>query len=404
MAPTTDLTQSNPRLPQKRRPIITAEQVRTVVDGLALQGRIMLRLMLLQYLDPLQEDLDYMAMDRPDPRFHAGGKPTRPYLSRDAVEAITTRLDQYRGQIRHRRERAWLQKEVLGKQIRRSETLLRIGERLLRERFGISADDLQAVKQQARTAVPKPEIRELEGRWDREEISEDEYRAKRLRIEYQAQIRRLDRERRRLDLAIRELDTVNDAALQDHEIAQIWGIPLSSLAGRKVKYLQQYLEGIQKLAQQAAPGAAAGQPPIDLWKETFLALSVTPIERTPAVYDGLQGTEAALIEKLTEYANGLIAEEKESQFWLTITQETSHLVEHGSRLKSLFALQRLSAILSDMEAPEEALEEELVARVSPKAKEETPALPEKPAVSDDANASVLQHFLGEDHTDTRARR
>jgi hypothetical protein len=401
---TTNLPSSHARAPKRREPVITAEQVRTVVDSLPIQGRIMLRLLLLQYLDVLQEDLEHMAMDRPDPRFHAGGKPTTPYLSRDAVEAITTKLEQYRGQIRHRRERAWLQREVLGKQIARSEMLIRIAERLLRERFGVSADDLQSVKQQARAAVPKPEIRELEGRWERGEVSEEDYRGRRLRIEYQAHIRRLERERRRLDLAVRELNIVNDAPLQDHEIAQIWGIPLSSLAGRKVKYLQQYLEGIQRAAQQAAPAAAVGQPPVDLWKETFLALASSPIQRTPAAYDGLQGTEGALIEKLTEYANGLFAEEKEGQFWLTITQETSHLVEHGSRLKSLFALQRLSAILSDMEAPEETVEEDLLARVSPKARQEAAALEEKPPGQAEVDASVLQHFLGEDHTDTRARR
>jgi hypothetical protein len=383
--------------------LLTAEQVENVIAALPLQGRIMLRLLLLQYLDVNQEEIEYMAADRPDPRFHAGGKSTLTYLSREAVEGIAARVAQYRDQIRHRRERAWSQGVVLNQQIARSEALLRIAKRLLQERFGMSADDIMTLEKQARAAVPRPEIRELEARWDRNEVEEDGYRKRRLQIEYQAMLRRVERERRRLELAQRDYDLANMSPLQDHEIAQISGLPLSSLAGRKVKYLQQYLDAIQQ-SLKAAGKSPATQPPVDLWKETFLALSQKPVQRTPAAYDGTHGTEAAYLEKLSEFAQGKVPEEKEGQFWLSITQETDHQAEHGSRLKSLFALQRLTAILSEMEASDEAIEQELIERVSPKSKDVPAVTEEKPAELGDMGEHVLKSMLGEDHTDTRARR
>ena len=389
-----------------RPALLTADQVEEVVAALPIQGRIMLRLLLLQYLDVTREEIEHMAADRPDPRFAAGGKPITPYLSQETIQSITDRAAHYRGQIRHRRERASLQGECLRKQIGRTNALLALAERLLTCRLGLTPDELQLLKKQARAAVPKPEIRELESRWERNEISEDDYKKRRLAIELQSLTRKVDRERRRLDLAMRELDSANYSALQDHEIAQIWGIPASSLAGRKVKHLQQYLQAIQ--SRLAASGyTEAGQTPVDLWKETFLALSTKQIERTPAPYDGMEGTEAALIEKLTNFAMGLIPEEKEGQFWLNITTETSHHAEHGSRLKSLFSLQRLSAIFSEMDPSEEALEQELLGRVSPKVKgaQELPTEESAPAAQlGDMAEHVLKSFMGEDHSDTRARR
>src|SRR5581483_1559288 len=389
--------------PRPMASVLTAEQVEQVISAMPLQGRIMLRLILLQFLDVTQEEVEYMAADRPDPRFHSGGKSTLTYVSRDAVDGITARVAQYRDQIRHRRERAWSQGVVLTQQIARSASLLRIGKQLLRERFGMSADEIVTLEKQARTAVPRPEIRELEGRWERNEIAEEDFRKRRLQIEYQAILRRVERERRRHELAQRQYDLANMGPLQDHEIAQITGLPLSSLAGRKIKYVQQYLDALQRSLKTAGK-SPADQPPVDLWKETFLALSQKTVQRTPTAYDGTHGTEAGYLEKLSEFVEGRIPEEKEGQFWLSITQETDHQAEHGSRLKSLFALQRLAAILGEMDLTDDGLEQELLARVSPKSKDVPEVTEEKPAELGDMGEHVLKSMLGEDHTDTRARR
>src|SRR5207244_12838303 len=98
--------------------VLTPEQIEAVVHALPVQGRIMLRLLLLQYLDVTREEIEYMAADRPDPRFHAGEKPRTPYISRETMQGITDRVAQYRTRIRQKRERTWLQIECRRSQIR----------------------------------------------------------------------------------------------------------------------------------------------------------------------------------------------------------------------------------------------------------------------------------------------
>jgi len=389
--------------------VLTPEQIEAVVHALPVQGRIMLRLLLLQYLDVTREEIEYMAADRPDPRFHAGEKPKTPYISQETVQGITDRVAQYRTRIRQKRERTWLQIQCLRSQIAVSGSLCALSEQLLASRFGMDAEEVQALKKGARTDVPKTAIRELDRKWEADEIAEESYRKERLRIEYQRQLRRLEREHKRLDIAKRELEASSGVPLQDHEIAHIWGIPAGSLAARKAKYLHQYLQGLQgKLQEVRLPAEQALTPPIDLWKETFVALSRRPVERTVAVYDGFEGTEAILVEKLMAFAAGTFPEDQENRFWLSLVQESRTNAEYGDRTKSLFPLQRLSAILTEMDTSPDALEQELMSRVSPKPK--APAgepLKEKGAADlqlGEMGEHVLKSFLGEQHPDVHGRR
>lgn len=349
---------------------LTKEHIQDVVDGLPPQYRAMIRLLLLQYLDLADDDIKYMASDRPDPRIQLGHQIMTQSLSRDAVQSVAERSQQYRVQVRQRRERIWLQIQCLTKQIGMSEAICRIAEELLRTRFGFSTDALNELKRGARIAIAKPAVRLLEKQWDKDEIQEDDYRKARLPIEYQAEIRRLDRYRTRLNLAQREFNTVGFVPLQDHEIAHIWGIPMGSLAGRKVKALHQYLQALQAKCQgePASPGTASA-PPVDFWKQTFEALSKTVVERSVAVYDGMEGSEAALLDKLTAFATGKLQDEVESRLWQAISRDYSpNAVEGQGVRQSLFALQRLLAILNEMDCSPEAREEQLLAKVSPKPK------------------------------------
>jgi len=382
-------------------PVLTPEQIEAVVNALPVQGRIMLRLLLLQYLDVTREDVEYMAADRPDPRFHAGEKPATPYISQETVQGITDRVAQYRRRIRQRRERIWLQLQCLRTQIALSESLCALSERLLTSRFGMNEEEIQAVKQRAHTDIPKTAVRELERKWQADEITEADCQKERLRVEFQTQLRRLERQHKRLDIATRELEACNSVPIQDHEIGHIWGIPAGSLAGRKAKYLHQYLQGLQGAYGQAMGLTdAARTSPIDLWKETFVALSRRPVERSVAVYDGFGGSEAALVEKLTAFAAGTFPEDQESRFWLSLVQESRTNAEYGDRTRSLFPLQRLSAILAEMDRSPEALEQELINRISPKPKvatvepkeETTPSEPELGQLGE----HVLRSFVGED--------
>lgn len=349
---------------------LTKEHIQAVVDGLPPQYRAMVRLLLLQYLDLSEEDIKYMASDRPDPRIQLGQRIITQSLSRDAVQSVAERSEQYRVQVRQRRERIWLQIQCLSKQMGMSEAICRIAEDLLRTRFGLGSDALNELRQSARIAVSRPAIRSLDKQWDKGEIQEEDYRKARLPIEYQSEIRRLERYRTRLNLAKREFNTVGFVPLQDHEIAHVWGIPMGSLAGRKVKALHQYLQGLQAktLGDPVSPGAASG-PPIDLWKQTFEVLSKSPVERSVAAYDGMEGSEAALLDKLTAFATGRLQDEVESRLWQAISRDYSpNAVEGQGVRQSLFALQRLLAILNEMDLSPDVLEEQLLAKISPKPK------------------------------------
>jgi hypothetical protein len=380
--------------------VLTPEQIESVIQAIPLQGRIMLRLLLIQYLDITQEDIEYMAADRPDPRFQAGMKAQNPIISRETVQGIADRTAQYRSQVRQKRERIWLQRECLRKLIARTESFAALVERLLISQFGLSAESIQDLKTHARSAILKPVLRELDARWDENEMPEDEYRRKRLSVEYQTQLKRLDRERKRLEIANREYDITSCAPLQDHEVAHVWGIPAGSLAARKAKYLQQYLQGIQaKVREITPPNAQASVPTINLWKETFVALSQRPVERSVAIYDGLEGTEGSLLEKLDAFASGTLSEDMESRFWQVLTQDSNPAAEHGSKDKSLFALQRLIAILNDMDMSTEGLEQELLARISPTPKVIAGELEEKKpsdAQLGEMGEHVLRSFMGEE--------
>jgi hypothetical protein len=385
--------------------LLTQELVEAVINGLPPQGRIMLRLLLLQYLDLAQEDIEYIAVDRPDPRMLAGAR-TRviTHVTQDNLKSITDRIEQYRHRLRQRRERLSLASECLTRQIALTEAYCKAAERLMVSRFGFEPATVDALKTAARTAVLKPAVRELDRKWEQDEIGEDDYRKDRLPIEYQVLIRKLDRDHRRLDNVRREHDVSSQAPLQDHEIAHVWGLPASTLAARKVKYLHQYLQGLQAKLRDTATEDAT--PPVDLWKETFRALTGCRVERSVATYDGLERTETHLMDTITALAYGTMPEQMEGPFWQSMTQDAKHATEYGSLIPSLFALQRYSALLGEIDAGPDGVEQDLLTRVSPKPKAVVarPEAEQPTAQIGDMTEHVLRSFTGEDHTDTRGKR
>ena len=217
----------------------------------------------------------------------------------------------------------------------------------------------------------------------------------------QTHLRFAEKYRKRLDLAERERQTADFSCLQDHEVCHIWGLPAGSLAARKVKYMTQYLQALQATLQRE--GLLGSQtPPIDLWKETFAVLATRPVDRSMSVYDGLERTEAQLLEKLTTLASGNLSEDVESKFWLSLVQGASSNAVHSEITRSLFGLQRLAAILNDFDSSTEALDEALLARSMPKTQDVQPQLTEKPSAETATNEMkehVLKSMFGEQHPD-----
>ena len=386
---------------------LTVATIESAIAAMPMQGRIMLRLILLQYLDVTQEEIEYMAADRPDPRCVTGTKPTHNMITKEAIKAVRDKRDEYRRSVRLLRERTWLQCECLKQLASLRDAMADRAGQLLLSRFGQDRDALDALRAQARTALPKPAIRALDRRWEADEITAEEYQRQRLGIELQTHLRLAERYRKRLDLAERERHTASRNSLQDHEIGHIWGIPAGSLAARKVKYLAQYLQTLQTLMQQEAPAKDTVTPPLDLWKETFSVLAQLPVERSLSTYDGLERTESALLDKLTSMVWGSLTEEVESKFWLSLVHggtSNALLSEWG---RSLFGLQRLAAILAEVDTSLASLEEALLTRIAPRAKTESGALlEEKPAepVLGEMGEHVLRSMLGEGHPDLHGSR
>jgi hypothetical protein len=372
-----------------------------VIGSLPIQGRIMLRLILLQHFNVTDEEIQYMTADRPDPRCVAGSKPTHNVLTQDAIRSVTEKRDQYLRHVRLKRERMGLQCDCLAKLAALRMAMADRAAELLTTKFGTAADALAQLKDQARTALPKPALRALDQRWEARELTVDEYQQQRLSIELQTNLRLADKYRKRLDVAERERQTADFSSLQDHEVCHIWGLPAGSLAARKVKYMTQYLQALQVALQRGAPAAGSQSAPIDLWKETFAVLATRPVERSMSVYDGLERTETQLLEKLSTLAWGALNEDVEAKFWLSLVQGGSSNAVHSEITRSLFGLQRLAAVLNDFDSSPEALDEALLVRSTPKAHEVPAELLEKPAepMTNEMKEHVLKSMFGEPHPD-----
>ena len=380
---------------------LTPELIESVISSLPIQGRIMLRLILLQHFNVTDEEIQYMTADRPDPRCVAGSKPTHNVLTQDAIRSVTEKRDQYLRHIRLKRERMGLQCDCLAKLAALRMAMADRAAELLTTKFGTAADAIAQLKDQARTALPKPALRALDQRWEARELTVEEYQQQRLSIDLQTNLRLADKYRKRLDVAQRERQTADFSSLQDHEVCHIWGLPAGSLAARKVKYMTQYLQALQVALQRGAPAAGSQSAPIDLWKETFAVLATRPVERSMSVYDGLERTETQLLEKLSTLAWGALNEDVEAKFWLSLVQGGSSNAVHSEITRSLFGLQRLAAVLNDFDSSPEALDEALLARSTPTAHEVPAELLEKPAEppTNEMKEHVLKSMFGEPHPD-----
>ena len=380
---------------------LTPELIESVISSLPIQGRIMLRLILLQHFNVTDEEIQYMTADRPDPRCVAGSKPTHNVLTQDAIRSVTEKRDQYLRHVRLKRERMGLQCDCLAKLAALRMAMADRAAELLTTKFGTAADAIVQLKDQARTALPKPALRALDQRWEARELTVEEYQQQRLSIDLQTNLRLADKYRKRLDVAQRERQTADFSSLQDHEVCHIWGLPAGSLAARKVKYMTQYLQALQVALQRGAPAAGSQSAPIDLWKETFAVLATRPVERSMSVYDGLERTETQLLEKLSTLAWGALNEDVEAKFWLSLVQGGSSNAVHSEVTRSLFGLQRLAAVLNDFDSSPEALDEALLARSTPTAHEVPAELLEKPAepLTKEMKEHVLKSMFGEPHPD-----
>ena len=374
------------------------EHIESAIQTLPTQGRAMMQLLLLQYMDVSQEAIDYMASDQPDSRFGSGNQPKGKTISLEGVRNVTSRKNQYKDYYRQKRERPGMHLEFLTQALANIDKTIQIAERLLTADFGADENALQTAKAQAPSILLRQELRKLQRAWDNQELTPKDYQTQRLLLEYQALLRRRGILRRRLKAAQNDFIVAGNSPLKDHEIAHVWGIPLGSLAARKVKALQQFLTELQKHQETFSASNETSQP-IDLWQETLRLLSQRPIERSMVEYDGLEKTEETLLDKLRAFVSGNMSEPEESKFWTSITKvnDTEFSGTWKSHARSILAFQRLHALLNDMDFSDEGLEEELRVKIYPQLPDDQLATEaeEKPVVLGEMGLGVLSAFSGE---------
>lgn len=377
---------------------IQREHIESAIQSLPIQNRTMIQLLLLQYFDMTQEEIDYMATDQPDSRFLSGTQPKGKTISLEAVQNVESRANQYKGFYRQKRERPGMHVEFLKQTLAIMDRKVRVAEGMLISNFKADEEMLNAAKGQAPSILLRQELRKLERAWEAEELAQADYQRQRLVLEYQGLLRRRAILRRRYKIAQQDLMSAGNLPLKDHEIAHVWGIPLGSLAARKVKALQQFLTLLQQHQDQEAPSNSPSQP-LDLWRETLTVLSQGPIQRSLVDYDGLEKTEERLMDKLEAFINGTMSEPEESKFWASITKvnDTEFSGSWASHARSILAFQRMHALLNDMDLSDEALEDELSAKIMPKLPDDQLATEEeeKPVELGEMGLGVLNSFIGE---------
>ncbi len=374
------------------------QDIESTIQSLSVQNRAMLQLLLLQYMDVRQEEIEYMAEDQPDSRFLAGNQPQNKTISLEGVLNVTARANQYKGYYRQKRERPGMHVNFLKEWLSIIDRTIRIAERLLLSDYQVEQGTLDEAKAKAPSVLIRQELRSLQRAWDNQELEKKDFETKKLLLELQTLLRRRTILRRRLKQAQQEFILASTAPMKDHEIAHVWGIPLGSLAARKVKALHQFLTKIQA-TQQADPDDEKSQA-IDWWKETLSVLSKRPFEPSLVEYDGLEKTEERLMDKLRAFLSGNMSEPEESKFWNSITKvnDTEFSGTWHSHARSILAFQRLRALLHDLDFSDEALEEELRAKIAPQLPDDQLATPEdeeQPIELGEQGMGVLNALSGE---------
>ena len=112
-----------------------------------------------------------------------------------------------------------------------------------------------------------------------------------------------------------------------------------------------------------------------------------------ATYDGLEKTEETLLEKLQAFASGTLPEEIEGKFWLSLVHGASSNAVLSEPTRTVFGLQRLAAILAEVDLDADAVEQDLLVRTAPKPKEEPAALEAPGDPSKEKLSEIQEHIL-----------
>ena len=169
---------------------LSYEEIEKLLNGLPIQNRTMIRLLLLQYFEVPQDEIEYMATDQPDSRFMAGNQPEEKRFTREAVHDVSSRVAQYQLFFRQKRERPALQIDCLQQMNKLTDLTIQVAEQLLIGHFNVEEAALQERRAQAPTILAKQVRRKLDRSFEQDELSEEDYKTQRLLLEYQLLFRK----------------------------------------------------------------------------------------------------------------------------------------------------------------------------------------------------------------------
>jgi hypothetical protein len=424
---------------------LTREQIEAAIAALQPIHSIMIRLLLLQFLEPTLDDITFMARERSEPNNRAGGNLATTFggnlaaayrsnlgspdkieksiaLPKEWVSAVEHRVKQYQTQLREQRTRLDLQIAFLGDYLDGLRVELEAMEKLLTTECGTTQETLEDLHAQAKVAPVTYSLKKLAARTEKQEVEEEDYYRERLSLEYQAHIRRRDRFRKRLELVNLERQPFLMSSLSDEHLATIWGIARGTIMNRRVKAMQSFVNTLSttlkvELDQNAFAAAVTaglgkrtpggnksegiGSVPLqisgDPWSrtlQTLAAIPVTPATPKPCDHDGGGKILAGRLRGIAEY---VLVEDEEGKLWprtaqclscltrlRTIQQESGVL---GQSADAVLARVRTRTAMPRKGAPETAALQ-------------TPAPPEEQGLD---LAERLRPWIGEDRGDGAER-
>lgn len=424
---------------------LSHEQIEAAIAKLQPVHRVMIRLLLLQFLEPTPEDITFMARERSEPNNRAGGNLSTTFggnlstayrsklgspdkiektiaLPKEWIAAIEHRVTQYQTQLREQRGRLDLQIAFLSDYLDGLRSELEAMEKLLTTECEITQETLEDLRTQAKLAPVTYSLKKLAARAEKQEIEEEDYRRERLGLEYQAHIRRRDRFRKRLELANLERQPFLMSSLSDEHLATIWGIARGTIMNRRVKAVQSFVNtlstilnvGLDQNAFAAAvtaglgkrtPGGnkseGIGSVPLqiseDPWSrtlQTLAAFPVTPSIPKPCEHDG---GGKILVGRLRAMAEYTLMEDEEAKLWPRTAQCLSCL----TRLRTA---QQESRVLA--QSADEVLARVKTRTAMPRKDAPEAAAPQTPAPPEEQGldlAERLRPWIGEDRGDGAER-
>src|SRR5437879_12724641 len=329
---------------------LTRVQVETAVAARQPVQRVMVRLLLLPYLDPTPEDIRFMAREPSETNMRTGlkqgGRSQIAHdkisgLPKDWIVAVENKVRQFQTQVRGQLIRLNLLADFLTDYLAGLQLEITATEQLLTSECEVGPESLEDLRAQAKLSPRTDALKKRTVRADQGEIEEADYVRERLSLEYQARLRQRDRFKKRLNLVLLERPASMLSSLSDEFLAEIWCISVGPITNRRVKAVQAYVNALAstlKSGLDAASFAAAvnaglgprlaggsknegiGSIPVDLsgdlWTQTILALAADPIPPiTPKPREHPEGgtqSPTANLRRLPIYELG---EDEEVKMW-----------------------------------------------------------------------------------------